>query len=192
MDIIKIGTDSLKVTLEYEEALEYKLIEGNELGEREKKKLFCQILKEAKKKTGYAYEGGRIYADLFEGKDGKCEIFVSNFLGGDEMYKEKSISTEGKRVKSQLCIYAFDSLERLLASTARLKQMNYIGKSAVFYDELKGKYYITLEDVLAKDLKFAFLSEFSRQMKVSAYSYIKEHCKCICKRDAVKILSILN
>lgn len=191
MEIMKIGTDALKVTLEPKEAREFKLLEDRELTGKEVKEVFSIILKVARERLGYRYSGEKMYADLFENKNGGCEIFVSNANKENEMYKEKSIQSDIKRVRSVINVFSFESMDRMLAICLRLKQIGYNGKSAVYYDEIKSKYYITLEDVSIKELKYAFMCEFSKMVKGNISSYLKEHCKCICKDNAIKIFAEL-
>lgn len=106
------------------------------------------------------------------------------------MYKDREYRDIPQRPKSVFVTLLFEDFDNLLSSTKRLSGVGYSGASSLFYDDICGKYYIILEDVSVKDLKYAFLSEYSKCIKGNASYYIKEHFKCICKKDAVKKLAL--
>lgn len=192
MEIMKIGHNSIKINLCAKEAREYNLTEESELCTDEMRGVFAKLLSRAKKEVGFEYTSKRVVAEVFSSKDGGCEIFVSQAGVENEMYKDKSAPSEIRRVKTNTGVFSFDSLEKLLSATARLKKMSYSGKSSIYYDEFLEKYYIILEDVSIKDIKYAFLSEYSKQMKSNFNLYLKEHCKCLVKKDAVNCFSRLK
>ncbi|MBQ8147074.1 MAG: adaptor protein MecA [Clostridia bacterium] len=188
MEIIKIGSDSLKISLCTKEANEYKLDKiDNEL----MKNSFLKLLLKVKESISYKAIGEKIVAEIFSGKDGGCEIFVSRVEVTESMYKEKTTEEAVKKPKQLSTIYSFDNVDKLLMAINRLHNIRYSGTSSAYYDEEKDKYYILLEDVSSKDIRYAFMNEYARYIRGSLSSLIKEHCKCICKRDAVKKLSNL-
>ena len=108
------------------------------------------------------------------------------------MYKDREYQELAHKHKPISVTFSFDNIEKLLLAVKRLHNLNYMGESSLHYDEHRGKYYINLENVSIKDLKFAFLEEYSSCIKgVSAY-YVKEHFRCICKKEAVKKLSLCS
>ena len=46
-------------------------------------------------------------------------------------------------------------------------------------------------DGVGTKLKYAFLLEYARALKASASTYIREHYKCICGKNAISIFSAL-
>lgn len=188
MEIIKIGSDSLKISLCTKETNEYKLDEiDNEL----MKNSFLKLLLKVKESISYKPIGEKIVAEIFSGKDGGCEIFVSRVEVEGQVYKEKITEETLKKPKQLLTVYSFDSIEKLLMAVNRLHDIRYNGTSSAYYDEEKEKYYIVLEEISPKDLRYAFMNEYAKYVRGSLYLLIKEHCKCICKRDAIKKLSNL-
>jgi len=187
MDIIRIGNEAMKISLGTKEAMELGF--DDKQSQEEMKASFLSLLIRAKEQIDYAVLDKRITGEIFSGKDGSCEIFVSRVEAQDRVYRDRFPEEAIKRPKQNNTIFAFDSLDRLLKVTKRLTEISYEGASSVYFDEVKERYYIILEDVSVKDLKFAFISEYSHQIKSSLSQHIKEHFKCICRKDGVKILS---
>lgn len=188
MEIMKIGSDSLKISLCTKEADEYKLDKiDNEL----MKNSFLKLLLKVKESISYKAIGEKIVAEIFSGKDGGCEIFISRVEVAEPMYKEKIPDDMQKKQRQTISIYSFEDIKKLLMAMNRLCEIRFNGISSAYYDEEKNKYYILLEDVSPKDIRYAFLNEYARYIKGSISNLIKEHCKCICKKDAVKKLSNL-
>lgn len=187
MEIMKITDTSIKITLCPSEAREYDLNEKCELDNVEMKKVFSRLLLKAKKEVGFNFAGENIVAEIFCAKDGGYEIFVSYLKSEEKMYKEKPEA----KIKLPKQVYLVDNLNNLLVILSRLKSLCYDGTSSVYYDEGHKKYYIILEDVSKKDLKYAFLSEFSRFIKSNQIEYLQDNFECICNGDAINRLSPL-
>ena len=79
----------------------------------------------------------------------------------------------------------------LLKVSKRLNQIDYDGKCCALYNQESKKYYMIFEDIFSKELRFAFLKEYSKQIKSSASGYIKEHCKALIKKNTIKTLALL-
>ena len=188
MDITRIGNEAMKISLCTREAMELGF--GEEQSEENMKNSFKRLLVKAKEEIEYAVLAEKIYGEIFTGKDGGCEIFVSRVEARDRVYKDKIFQETSKRTKPSTSVFVFDSIDMVLNAAKRLRDIAYEGLSPVYHDSVKGRYYIMLDDVSTKDLKYAFLSEYSCQVKGGLNAmYIKEHFKCVCKKDGVKILS---
>lgn len=187
MEIMKITDTSIKITLLPSEAKEYDLKEDLELDNKEMKEVFSRLLLKAKKEVGFNFAGENIVAEIFCAKDGGYEIFVSYLKSGEKMYKEKGES-KNKTTKQ---IFLVDNLENVLEIFARLKKTIYQGKSSLYYDFDKEKYYIILEDVSKKDLNYAFIGEFAKFIRGNQVEYLQDNFECICKNNAVELLSRL-
>lgn len=185
MDIIKIGNDALKITLCTKEAQEYGFAfnQGSEVI----KEGFMRLLIDVKLHIDYPSSDKKIAGEIFTGKDGACEIFVSRVE--ERVYKDRIQEEVLRKIRQIFSVYSFDSLDNLICVAKRLKSIGYIGVSSLYFDDLKGKYYFLLEDVSIKELKFAFIAEYAQVVKASMIVHIKEHCRCIFKKDGVKKLS---
>ena len=100
-----------------------------------------------REQINFKLAGEKIVGEFFSGKDGGCEIFVSRVEVQDKLYKDKMYEEAPKKPRQITSVYSFDDLERLLVAIKRLSSIGYSGASSVYYDEIKEKYYIILEDV---------------------------------------------
>ena len=191
MEFMKIGSNSLKITMNAREAKNYDLSDSALLDGEETKRTFEKLLIRAKKEIGYQYAGQKVVAEIFSSKNGGCEIFLS--YAEDTMYKEinpKDIGTKQK--KSVATIYVIDKFEYLLDLAYGLNKMEYRGKSSVYYDTEQESYYIILDDVSSKDERHYFVSEFAKIVKNGKAAYLREHFKCLVNKNAVKVFAQLK
>ena len=193
MEILRIGKHAIKIALNKDETKEYKVLDSETLDNDEIKDAFSKLLSKAKEKVDFSYAGRKIFTEIFPNKDGGCEIFVSCISVEAEkaIYKDKGQSADNKKSRASIAIFDFDCLENLLFACYRLNEIKFKSKSSVYYDSDKKRYYIILEDIYIKDIKFAFLNEYARYVKSNVSSYINEHYKCVIKNEGVKILSAL-
>ena len=104
------------------------------------------------------------------------------------MYKERIRQEAVKKPKVCYAVYEFDSMSKVIGAARRLNNMGETCVSSLYYDEAKGAYYLLMDNVTVRELKFAFLNEYSVALRPSVIPYIKEHYICARKNDAVKIL----
>ena len=172
MEIIKVGNDSLKISLCTNEAKELDFeIESNE---KEIVSSFLKLLSLAKIRA----DKGKFIADIFTGKDGGCEIFLTKGEDIEQVYKDKTSQEIHKRIKQNTISYPFEEFEKLVLVSKKLKEQGYTNLSSLYYDEYGQKYYIVLDENTIKEIKFAFIAEYSKGMKGAVNAYIKEHYKC--------------
>ena len=107
------------------------------------------------------------------------------------MYKEKAIQGGSKRNVSYINIYRFDSLGELINACYRLHMITKDEGSQIYYDTEKDKYYLLCQSISSKEMRFAFLNEYAKQIKAQTLYYIMEHFKCICRSDAINSFSEL-
>ena len=186
MEFMKIGHDSLKITMSAKEAKMYDLDEDSTLDSEEMKSTFTKLLLRAKKEIGYKYAGERVVAEIFSSKNGGCEIFLSY---ADEQINEMK---ESKYKKSYISVYMLESFFDTIELIKRMEGSNYKGKSSLYYDEQNERYYIAFEDPEIKDGKYLFINEYARQQKNNSIVYLKEHCKCIKRNTAIDYFSCMK
>lgn len=160
-----------------------------------------QVLDRARDKTGFDAAKGRIEIRAVASRGGGCELFVKRTLGdfgGDGVaYTKENIRTSIEKSEREECVcYRFDSLKDLACACRHVAAREFEGKSAAYFDDCGSGYYLVLRDAERKPAlprfvrSLSFLSEFGTLCSAPcADSYIAEHCKCICERDAVKIIS---
>lgn len=193
MEILRIGKQAVKVFLNQDEAIKYKVSGNDELDEIEIKEVFSLLLTEIKKQTDFSYANKKIFTEIFPSKDGGCEIYISciGTEAENTVYKDKLCETETKK-KITPSIYEIDNLEKLLLVSYRLNEIKQHEKSSVYYDFENKRYFLLLENINVKNLKYAFLLEYAKYIKSNNVLFIKEHYNCLIKKDAVKILSNLT
>ena len=184
MEFVKINEKSIKIELSKTEAVKYELNSAVSLEPEKSKAVFSRMLAEAKKEIGFQYAGERIVAEIFDSRDGGCEIFISCISGDKTMYKDAGEEALLSKLKLQNKVFSFEDMDSLLEGCYLLMQSNCDKNTSAYYDRDKNKFYIILEDVSKKDVKFAFLYEISKHVKSNRIEYIKEKCTPICKENA--------
>ena len=186
MEILKISETSIKITLCKSEAEKYHLSDSAEIDTKDVKKTFSKLLLVAKNEVGFNFAGENIVAEIFSSKDGGYEIFVSCIEKREETERK---SKEQKNRQKQG--YMVENIDMLLSIFARLKSISYMGFSAIYYDKTSQKYYIILDDVSKKDIKYAFLFELSRPLKLSWAELLSSRLIPVCKENAINELSLI-
>ena len=192
MEFVKINEKAIKITLSYDEAQKLDIDSSASFDPEKSKAIFNKMLAEAKKEFGFNYAGEKIYAEIFDSRDGGCEIFISCLSGEGMMNKEKGEEVLLSKLKLQNLIFCFDSMDSLLSGCWLLTQAKCQNNTSVYYDPEKEKYYILLEDVSKKDIKYGFLYELSKRVKSSRRDYLKERCVLVCENDAHTVLGKLK
>ena len=190
MEILRIGKFSLKISLNNVETEKYKLLTANEKND-ELNMHFLELLARAREKVDFSYEGRKLFTEIYPSKDGGCDIFISTIEKEVDnlVHKDKVPSQDNRKTKFSTAIYQIKDFKSMLKICYRLKQIGFKGKCAVYYT--KEAYYFIFEDFFAKELRFAFLKEYGKQIKNTALNYIIEHCKCIIKKNTINVLSNL-
>ena len=167
---------------------EYDLCEGIDIDGEEMKRIFSSLLQKAKKEIGFTYAKENIIAEIFSSKDGGCEIFVSCLLDEVKMYKDKSEELLAQKTKPQGQTYVFDNVENLVIVLDMLSRLDASISTSVYYNYKTKKYFLILENVLRKSLKFAFILEFAKYSKTLDLQHVTEYFSAICANNAHKIL----
>ena len=202
MEYILINESKLKIICEKEDLLPYGInAEALEYSDASSRKFIEVLLEEAKAKHGFETSKYRVLIQLFPDTDGGCEIFVSK-LG---LLKKESETTEKKEniqkrasIEPMKKIFFFEKLDFLLEACKRLSFLPHCKKSSVFYIAEKG-YYLYFEHNTVGELEeygintlneYSFMLEYGEaQNEKENLPYLNEYAKCICKENAVEILS---
>lgn len=179
MEIIKLGKDAIKVMLDKSETNEYNFSTEEQTGKKNLKNLI-EVLK-ADEILGTQKD--KLSTEIYVSNDGCSEIFISKS-------QERTLKRHGTS-KLDGEIYKFENSNDLIQACVRLKMINYKGKSFVYYDEKSKNYYMRLNRIIPKELKYAFLAEYSTRQKNILISYIIENSKSICENNSVEIFAKL-
>lgn len=185
MELIVISENKLKVMLTADDMRHYNLncdtIDSDNAPAR---RAFRSILDDARAQTGFDAGKDKIFVQLYPGKSGGCEMFVTklNTLKPEE--KKPLAAPQKKEPAVKEHAYVFPALPLLLQASRRLRE-NYSGSARAFADRERREYFL----VLSEDAPF--LAEYEgRKCKSREIPYILEYCRCFCE-DAPAILSEL-
>ncbi len=153
------------------------------------KDVLREIMEDARKQCGCAVMEGRIYVQMYPSKGGGCELFVTkleNRVGSGEAGEDRVLTDYRKYIfeeRGSHIIYAFESMNNLLGTCARLSELGYSGSSMAYHDRSAGKYYLLLECETHIAVEY-----FGNLCPSRLFCYISEHCDLFC-RDAVEKLA---
>lgn len=184
MEYIKINEKNAILSLSAEETAVYRG-EGGIAVKR--------IVREAEERYGCSHLDGRLYVQMYEMKDGGCELFLTRL---SERRREVATLSETNSIMAadyyrciyhdECAVYVFDDLEKLLQCCKMIDGAGYKGQSESYADRGRGEYYLILER------KSAYPAEMmGRECSSSVITYIREHCKQIFGERAAALLGQL-
>ncbi len=191
MEIIKIRFKTFKIILNEEESEKYSFISDKELTDIEISRSVDEFIDDISKQESIDIKNENLLIQVYPTKNNGCEVYI---CGTEEnnMYKDRMAPAGQKKGVSYINVYRFDDIGMLLDACSRLNAVNLDVESDVYYDTEKCKYYLLCQGISAKEMRFAFLNEYSKQLK-SPYAYfVREHLKCLCKENAIERFASLN
>lgn len=181
MELIPIGETKLKITLEECEMADYPLRRQSS-----NRAVLIRLLREIKEKCGFDTSGSRVFVQMYPGRRGGCELYITKLCmrdpswTRDNIYLANALAEEyGDAGQPKTAIYHFDALTHLLSTCACLLRSGYQGASQAYRDPGSARYYLTLE----QETFFAG-EHLGTLCPASAADYIAEHCDPFCT-DAV-------
>ena len=184
MELILISESKLKVMLTADDMRHYNLdCETIDYDTAPSRRAFRHILDDARAQTGFDTGKDKIFVQLYPGKSGGCEMFVTK-LGGAADETKSPAPPRKTEPAHQEHAYVFPHLSGLLMASHRL-QGTFTGTARAFVDRDRREFFL----ILSED--FPFLTEYEgRKCKAREIPYILEYCRCFCE-DAPGILSDL-
>ncbi len=183
MELILISERKLKVMLTKADMDALELTCDNiDYDNTETRRAFWSILDEAKHKTGFDAAADRVYIQVYPGRNGGCELYVTKLAGerdGGVTVKQSTHAEAG-------AAYRFESMELLLLACKRLRDASYSGGSEAFFADRR--YYLTLTDPPGQ---YDYVSEYGMRLSGELHCYFTEHGKPICGEEAVATLAEL-
>ena len=184
MDFLKIGDGKILLTLSADDMTEFS---GTR---RENIRKLMIVLHE---KYGCTELDGQIFVQMYESKNGGCEMFVTKLddKGGNiQMMRQTDdrTVTEIRRyiLRERRGIYSFAEMNDLLFACKLMKNSGYSGKSEVFYDDSADSFYLMLdeESVYPGEALGALCTGTTEY-------YLREHCRQIFGEHAAQLLAEL-
>jgi len=191
MELILISDSKLKIMLSESDLESYSLtseiLDYENSGTRE---AFKSILDEAKIKTGFDSDCGRLFIKVFPSKNGGCEVYVTK--SGVDNQRTQTKKTQNAGAKKEYCVFSLDGIDRVCNACNSLVQTGYTGESSLYYESKNGRgcvYYLVLQQdskgfsqqkKKRMPEKCDVVREFGNKLEDgTAYFYIKEHCEMI-------------
>ena len=190
MEIIKINLTSVKVILSREEINKYEFLSCSELEEAEMLDSIDKLLEKINNEANLDLKKNKLLLQVYPSKSGECEIYIS-CTEDKIMYREKTVQGGSKRNMPYINVYRFDTFTELVSACYRLHTITSDEGSQIYYDKEKEKYYLLCQSISSKEMRFAFLNEYAKQLKSQTTYYIKEHFECICRSNAIRSFSEL-
>lgn len=185
MEFIRIGSDTLIVTLTTEEYEEFLLSEQNSSAT-----LIDSVRSILTLAGGGWATASPLSVQLYTSSGGECEIFVHELQSSPLMsltgaYQTETLTRGELSPENRYCIYAFDSMANLLCACEVLGFAGYKGKSAAYLEQDTGRYYLVI------DCPSPIPPEHGAELcRSTTLYYINEHCRLVCN-DAVSMLGAL-
>lgn len=196
MELTPIGKEKLEVALTRKDMERFRLTaERLDYKNTETRRAVWTILDTAKRKTGFDAAKGQIRIDALPGKNGGCVIFITKTeTGSTEKTMNGAKERSFPREHGRKTVYSFAEVNDLLAVCRFLSERAYRGESAAYFSaEASNKYYLSLAEREQNPhavFEAMFICEFGKKLSAEhALAYIKEHCTCICEKNAVKVLA---
>ena len=208
LELNLIKEDKLKVILTPFDMIKYDLTcDKIDYDNTETRKAVWSILDYAKHETGFDAAACRIYIQVYPEKNGGCEIYITKLqkkelpsvLDMNEPEEKAAAAVQ----KENTAVYQFEDAENLMRVCKFLERRGYALKSVAFVEETlqkKHRYYLLICEpspfMTGKKAKYLrenlFIGEFGTRIEhKSASAYLKEHCRCLCEKDAVHTLAAL-
>ncbi len=195
MELLLISENKIKISLTKADLDGYSITSDDiDYDNTETRRVFWTLLDEAKRKTGFDAAKSRIFIQIYPGRDGGCELYVSKISRAEKdeeispnVLRELSKIKEASKV-TKTSVYRFDEINALIAACRRLTALGYSGSSSA-YSEGKKRFFLVID---TDGDRLSFVEEYGeRQSDGEIMLYINEHCGVICKGDAVTRLGEL-
>lgn len=208
MDLILISSTKLKIMLTPDDMAAYSLTCDNiDYDNTETRRAFWDILDAAKHKTGFDAASDRVFIQVYPSKSGGCEMYVTKLMKRDEAIRRDDMKLYDKKCMadsppvslkvernapehSDYNVYSFGEMYHMLDACRQLTLSGYKGSSSIWADDSIPRYYLAVEK--AEKTQYSFLVEYgTKHPSPAAYTYIVEHCRCICGDGAVEKMAAL-
>ncbi len=203
MEHILISPGKLKLMLTKSDLDKYDLdCETMDSEDTLTRQAFRELLADVKRVSGFDAADDKVFIQLYPSRDGGAEIYITRLT-----LRREAPPDENEAIKLT-SVYRFNSLGDLLAVCARLAAQSALhsiphplpkASSAWHCD---GIYYLVCENSVTyreylragrHDRLGEYIDGYGRRLQASAaFSYVKEHCDCICEHDAIEALAKLS
>ena len=200
MELIIISDKKMKIMLTEKELYRYNLDSENfSLENDAQRHAFRRVLNDACRQSGFENKHSRLMVQMYPGKKGGCEIFVTRMESGDGDSKKASllspisIDLDCCETNGDVACYSFGCFSYLNVVCRQLQISGFAGNSNAYVSS-DGTYYLVLSGFFSKNTQekpytdISFINEFAKGTGLCVLSFAEEYCKKICDKNAVKLL----
>lgn len=190
MDLILISSKKLKVSLDSEETKKYNIPTKEKLNYTCDKKSLNLLLFDIKSMCGFDTGDDDLTFEIFESKDGGCDMYITRSYN---TYEGNGIKKLSYILKHEL-IYVFYDIEHLIFACKKLSDLSLSNDSKVY--ESKDIYYLTIkksQGFSKCDLdSLIFMKDISDEVNTCDTNiYLSEHANEILSQNAIDVLAML-
>ncbi len=192
MELLLVTPGRLKIVMSSLDMQEYAITCDN-LGYKDgnTKQILRSILAKAKDEVGFDASGRRVVVQMYPSKDGGCEMYVTKSTASP---LPVPLHSGMRKIPT---VFRFGGMQTMLCACRKLSDREDILSSAAYAGLDNEECYLLLYtpavDAFGREpLLFSAANEYGRMWNTEyAIAYLKEHCDCICRADAVKTLGKL-
>lgn len=195
MRFVKLNESKLRVYLDEEDLVRYKLCEvdaDTDLS-RYKRTLF-HIVDLAERQVSFVPKNDKLLMQFYPNESGGAELFVTRLKILTEskqnlISKSKGLSTMSRSQRA----YFFDNNRNLLAFLTSLREKNKESAPSSLYFSEDGSFMMTLESVLTESggEDYPEITEFSTSLSDETFLYLREHSITLLEKNALQRLTEL-
>lgn len=198
MELIVISDTRLKIMLSKDEMTRYSLSINEEDAESSViRYALREILDAARVQVGFDSSCERVFVQIFESRDGGCEMFVTKYSElydyeeVDMMQMSGELELQRETTPKKRLVYRFKSLTQLLAGCRALSGRGYARESEAYISMSGEGIYLLLYEYGKKTDVSVVLEYADPVFSPGIAAYISEHCMPLCEPDAVRVLGAL-
>ena len=203
MDLVRISDTELKVILSRSDLQKLDItVEAMDYANVTTKRVFWEILDEARSATGFDAESARLYVQVFPDAEGGCEMFITKETA---KAPQSAVAAHKKRyrltAKETAGVYVRLRFEELCALCKRMKRSGARCAADLYYDGEDGYVLVLLQKqrlpayISSKARAFqgvpAWLCEYGRTGTFDARlsDYLAEHYEKLASENAVDLIA---
>ena len=197
METIRISEKKLKIMLCPADMWRYDLSVPIDITSQNGKNRLRRLLRDACGE-GFDPDMGELLVQIYESAEG-CELFVTQCedrsggkgmgMGMTNLTKSPAQRSRSGPAADTAAVYEFPDLPSLLSACARIRGRKYQNgaRDTAAYADDNAYYLLTYESLDSVCGEYG-----GRRLDDIAHAYLTEHATCICRRDAVEVLSALE
>ncbi len=207
MDLILISEEKLKIILTESDMRRFNIdVESLDYSNVTTKKVFWEILDEAKTKSGFNPDKSKLYVQVFPSQDGGCEMFITKFScalsPSNTLHRKKTYKlSQSCKDQEENGIFLTLGFQELCQLCRRMSKEKLHLSTSLYYD-MSGVYIFIISDskkmpsyISSKNNKVTkipeYFSEYAavKELNNRVISYAEEHCQKIAEGNAVEMLA---